>query len=125
MHRRLAALVHERVRDAMLEKIVEVGKRAWRPATRSIPRPRLGAIVDEVQLETVLGYIDAGRQRGRARARRRQPRARRTPAAATSSRRCSTDVKPDMRIAREEIFGPVLSTITFKDAEEAVRSATT
>ena len=32
-------------------------------------------------------------------------------------------VKPGMKIAREEIFGPVLSTITFSDVEEAVKIA--
>ena len=34
-----------------------------------------------------------------------------------------TDVKPDMRIAREEIFGPVLSILTYDDEDEAVRLA--
>jgi acyl-CoA reductase-like NAD-dependent aldehyde dehydrogenase len=33
------------------------------------------------------------------------------------------DVKPEMRIAREEIFGPVVSAIKFRDAEEAARIA--
>ena len=33
------------------------------------------------------------------------------------------DVTPDMRIAKEEIFGPVLSVLTFEDEEEAVRIA--
>jgi aldehyde dehydrogenase (NAD+) len=33
------------------------------------------------------------------------------------------DVRPEMKIAREEIFGPVVSAIRFKDAEEAVRIA--
>jgi acyl-CoA reductase-like NAD-dependent aldehyde dehydrogenase len=33
------------------------------------------------------------------------------------------DVRPEMKIAREEIFGPVVSAIRFEDAEEAVRIA--
>ena len=34
-----------------------------------------------------------------------------------------TDVQPDMVIARDEIFGPVLSTLTFQTPEEAVELA--
>ena len=41
-------------------------------------------------------------------------------AATSSSRRCSTGVKDDMSIAKDEIFGPVLSVFKFKDIEEVV-----
>ena len=56
-------IVHESVRDAMLEKIVAVGK-TMAPGDPLDPKTRLGAIVDEVQLNTVMGYIEAGRKEG-------------------------------------------------------------
>jgi len=33
------------------------------------------------------------------------------------------EVRPDMRIAQEEIFGPVLSVMTFEDADDACQIA--
>ena len=81
-------VVHESVKDAMLEKIVEIGK-TMAPGDPLDPKTRLGAIVDQVQLNTVMGYIESGKEEGaqlqlggnRGRAR--------TAAASSSSRRCS------------------------------------
>ena len=57
------------------------------------PETRLGAIVDQTQLSTVLGYIDSGRRRGRVCASAATARAR-TPAGTTSSPPCSTRCGP-------------------------------
>ena len=73
----------------------------------------------------------AAREDHRARGRRARPRARRCtsppaicPSAASSSaRRCSRTSRSRHRIAREEIFGPVLSVLTFRTPEEAVEKA--
>ena len=67
-------VVHESVRDAMLEKIVEIGK-TMAPGDPLDPKTRLGAIVDHVQLNTVLGFIESGKKEGARRTPRRQPRA--------------------------------------------------
>jgi 4-guanidinobutyraldehyde dehydrogenase/NAD-dependent aldehyde dehydrogenase len=114
-------IVHESVRDAMVEKIVAVGK-SMAPGDPLDPKTRLGAIVDEVQLNTVMGYIEAGRKEG-ADVALGGSRVRQESGGYFVEPTVFSNVSPQMKIAREEIFGPVLSTITFKDVEEAVRIA--
>jgi acyl-CoA reductase-like NAD-dependent aldehyde dehydrogenase len=84
------------------------------------PATRLGAIVDDAQMQTVLGYIDAGRDEG-ASVLTGGRRAREATGGYYVEPTVFADVRQEMRIAREEIFGPVLVEITVKDAEEAVR----
>jgi acyl-CoA reductase-like NAD-dependent aldehyde dehydrogenase len=83
---------------------------------------RLGAIVSEAQLERVMGYIESGRTEG-ARlltgGRRRDLDGRGFFVEAT----VFADVKPEMRIAREEIFGPVAAVMPFDDFDHAVELA--
>jgi 4-guanidinobutyraldehyde dehydrogenase/NAD-dependent aldehyde dehydrogenase len=112
-------VVEESVRDRVLEKIVEAS-RTMPPGDPLDPSTRLGAIVDDVQLKTVLGYIDAGRSEG-ASVLAGGHRAREASGGFYVEPTVFTDVRQEMRIAREEIFGPVLATITVRDAEEAVR----
>jgi 4-guanidinobutyraldehyde dehydrogenase / NAD-dependent aldehyde dehydrogenase len=114
-------VVHESVRDAMLEKIVEIGK-TMAPGDPLDPKTRLGAIVDQVQLNTVLGFIESGKKEG-ADVRLGGNRVRQESGGFFVEPTVFSNVNPGMKIAREEIFGPVLSTITFKDVEEAVRIA--
>jgi 4-guanidinobutyraldehyde dehydrogenase/NAD-dependent aldehyde dehydrogenase len=114
-------VVHEEVAEAMLEKIVEIG-RTMAPGDPLDPKTRLGAIVDQVQLNTVLGFIESGKNEG-AEVRLGGNRARKESGGFFVEPTVFANVDPKMKIAREEIFGPVLSTITFKDAEEAVRIA--
>ncbi len=114
-------VVHESVRDALLEKIVEIG-RTMMPGDPLDPMTRLGAIVDQVQLNTVLGYIESGRSEG-ASVRMGGNRVRQESGGFFVEPTVFDGVTADMKIAREEIFGPVLSTITFKDVDEAIRIA--
>ena len=114
-------VVHESVKDAMLEKIVEIG-RGMAPGDPLDPKTRLGAIVDEVQLNTVMGFIESGMQEG-AKVALGGNRVRQDSGGFYVEPTVFAGVKPVMKIAREEIFGPVLSTITFKDVEEAVAIA--
>jgi acyl-CoA reductase-like NAD-dependent aldehyde dehydrogenase len=114
-------VVHESVRDQMLEKIVEIG-RSMTPGDPLDPKTRLGAIVDQVQLNTVMAYIDSGRKEG-AELRLGGSRARQDSGGFFVEPTVFSNVSPGMKIAKEEIFGPVLSTITFSDVEEAVKIA--
>jgi 4-guanidinobutyraldehyde dehydrogenase/NAD-dependent aldehyde dehydrogenase len=114
-------VVHESVRDALLEKIVEVG-RTMAPGDPLDPKTRLGAIVDQVQLNTVMGYIESGHRDG-ANLRLGGRRAREDSGGFFVEPTVFDNVTMQMKIAREEIFGPVLSAITFKDVDEAVRIA--
>jgi len=114
-------VVHEDVAEALLEKVVEVG-RGMAPGDPLDPKTKLGAIVDQVQLNTVMGYIESGRKQG-AGVRLGGRRVREETGGYFVEPTVFDKVTMQMKIAREEIFGPVLSAITFRDAEEAVRIA--
>jgi 4-guanidinobutyraldehyde dehydrogenase/NAD-dependent aldehyde dehydrogenase len=114
-------VVHESVRDELLDRIVEIG-RTMTPGDPLDPKTRLGAIVDQVQLNTVLGYIESGRKEG-ANVRMGGNRVRQDSGGFFVEPTVFDGVTAGMKIAREEIFGPVLSTITFKDVDEAIRIA--
>jgi aldehyde dehydrogenase (NAD+) len=112
-------LVEQRVHDEFVGKLVErvKGLRVGDPMDKGT---RMGPVVSANQLETVLSYVEAGRREGA------------TLAAGGERVRVGdgrgyylqptvfTGVSNAMRIAREEIFGPVLSVIPFKDADDAV-----
>ena len=114
-------LVQESIKDAMLEKIAAVG-RGMQPGDPLDPATRLGAIVDETQMKRVLSYIDVGRSDG-AQVALGGARVRQESGGFFVEPTVFDGVKPGMRIAREEIFGPVLATISFKNVEEAVHIA--
>ncbi len=114
-------LVHESIKDAMLEKIQAVAK-DMQPGDPLDPRTKLGAIVDDVQLKRVLGYIDAGREAG-AQIRVGGRRVLEATGGYYVEPTVFDQVRPQMSIAREEIFGPVLSTLTFRTVEEAIEIA--
>ena len=112
-------LVEQRVHDEFVGKLVErvKGLKVGDPMDKGT---RMGPVVSANQLETVLSYVEAGRREGA------------TLAAGGERVRVGdgrgyflqptvfTGVSNAMRIAREEIFGPVLSVIPFKDADDAV-----
>jgi aldehyde dehydrogenase (NAD+) len=88
------------------------------------PETQMGPVVSEQQLERVLGYIGAGRLEG-ARVASGGDRAR-DPGLEQGyyvQPTVFSDVRNEMRIAREEIFGPVVAAIPFDDAEEAIALA--
>jgi aldehyde dehydrogenase (NAD+)/betaine-aldehyde dehydrogenase len=116
-------LVQESVKDEFLTKLkaftatIKVGD----PAD---PATTMGPVINEAQLDKVVKYVEIGAQDGAA--------------MICGGGRLSggaydhglfvqptifDDVTNDMRISREEIFGPVLSVITFTDREEALRIA--
>jgi acyl-CoA reductase-like NAD-dependent aldehyde dehydrogenase len=111
-------LVEESAHDALLEKLVERAKKT-EPGDPLNPKTRLGSLVSEKQRDVVAHYVDEGAREGAvlvAGGRKREINGKGAFFEATIFDR----VGPDMRIAREEIFGPVLATLTFKTPEEAV-----
>ncbi len=82
---------------------------------------RIGAVVSERQMETVLGYIEKGKQEG-AEVVAGGGRADIGPGYFVRPT-VFDGVTPEMTIAREEIFGPVLATLDFEDVEEAIERA--
>src|SRR6476660_9227456 len=117
------AVVMDEVADEFVERIA---KRAgsMRIGDGMDPNTEMGPTVDESQFKTVLQYIDIGREDG-------------ATMACGGSRATGNGldkglfvnptvfdhVTPDMRIAREEIFGPVLSVLRVKNFEEAMQVA--
>jgi acyl-CoA reductase-like NAD-dependent aldehyde dehydrogenase len=114
-------IVHESLKDAMLEQIAKVA-RELAPGDPLDPATRLGAIVDAEQLRRVLAYIDSGKQDG-AHLALGGTRTRTDSGGCYVEPTVFDNVKSDMRIAREEIFGPVLAAITFRDEAEALAIA--
>ncbi|HNR21601.1 MAG TPA: aldehyde dehydrogenase [Steroidobacteraceae bacterium] len=114
-------LVQRTVRDAVLERVQAIG-RTMQPGDPLDPATTLGAIVDEVQMKRVLGYIDTGRKEG-AKVAFGGRRVREDSGGYFVEPTVFDGVRREMRIAREEIFGPVLATITFDTLEEAVEIA--
>ncbi len=114
-------IVQEAVHDQVLEKIAAIA-RTMQPGDPLDPSTTLGAIVDETQLNTVLRYIDSGKSEG-ARVALGGNRARESSGGFYVEPTVFDAVTPRMKIAREEIFGPVLATLTFKTAEEALAIA--
>jgi 4-guanidinobutyraldehyde dehydrogenase / NAD-dependent aldehyde dehydrogenase len=114
-------LLQEDIQEAVLEKVQSIG-RTLTPGDPLDPATRLGAIVDETQMKRVLGYIDAGRADG-ASIRLGGRRVREDSGGYFIEPTVFEGVKPAMAIAREEIFGPVLSAITFRTVDEAVEIA--
>jgi aldehyde dehydrogenase (NAD+) len=114
--------VESKVQDEFLEKLVARAKK-MQPADPLDPKTRMGAIVSQEQMQTVLGYIEAGKKEGAK--------------LITGGNRVSVDggkgffieptifggVKNEMKIAREEIFGPVLATLSFDDVDEVIKQA--
>jgi acyl-CoA reductase-like NAD-dependent aldehyde dehydrogenase len=113
--------VEQSVRDALQEKILERAKRmvAGDPLN---PKTRLGAVVSKQQMERVLGYVESGRAEGAS----LLTGGERTPVDGRGYFVAPTifgGVHRDMKIAREEIFGPVLVAMPFEDLGEVARRA--
>ena len=114
-------IIEESAREQVLEIIKGVGQ-TLAPADPLEAQTMLGPIAKASQLERVLGYIETGRKEG-ARLVTGGGRARIESGGFFIEPTVFDGVRNDMRIAQEEIFGPVLSTITFRTPEEAVAIA--
>ena len=84
------------------------------------PKTRLGPQVSEAQMTQVLSYVETGRREGA----KLVLGGERPPGRGYFVRpTIFTDVRNDMTLAKEEIFGPVLAVIRFKDVEEVLQAA--
>jgi aldehyde dehydrogenase (NAD+) len=116
-------LVHESVHDAFVEKLVAQAK-ALKVGPGMDKDSRMGPLVSKGHLESVMKHVESGRQEGATLAcGGKRPD---DPALASGNflePTIFTNVTPKMRIAQEEIFGPVLSVLKFATDEEALRIA--
>ncbi|MGH7567592.1 MAG: aldehyde dehydrogenase family protein [Gemmatimonadales bacterium] len=114
-------LVESKVRDQVVEQLAEGAKKLV-PGDPLDKNTRLGALVSKRQQETVLGYIKKGIEEGAALVaggKAVRPNGKGYFVEATVFDR----VRPEMTIAREEIFGPVLAVLTFDDFEQGIALA--
>src|ERR1700752_914606 len=117
------AIVVNHVADEFIERIT---KRAgsMRIGAGSDPKTEMGPSVDESQFKTVLDYINIGKEDGATLAfGGEQARGEGLEKGYFVQPTVFDNVTPDMRIAREEIFGPVLSVLRVKDFDEAMQVA--
>ncbi|MGR5068873.1 MULTISPECIES: aldehyde dehydrogenase [Vibrio] len=114
-------LVHSSIKEQFIELLVKYMDK-WQPSDPLNGSSRVGAIVDKTQFDRILNYIEIGKQEGATLRFGGQPVHEQTggyyiqPAV-------FTDVTPEMRIFREEIFGSVLCVTTFDTIEEAIELA--
>jgi len=115
-------LVERSIKDAFMSRLIERTKKmvAGDPLD---PKTRLGPLSSRGQLERVLGYVEGAKREGA------------TLVAGGSRTDIGTGkgffmqptvfdaVQPDMTIAREEVFGPVLAVMDFDDVEQAIARA--
>lgn len=113
--------VESKLQDEFVDKLVSRAKK-MQPADPLDPKTRLGAIVSQEQMNTVLSYIEAGKKEAQL---------------ITGGNRVTLDgskgffleptifggVTNDMKIAQEEIFGPVLSVLAFDDVDQVIEQA--
>jgi len=115
-------LVEASIKDVFVEKVAAALKASWAPGHPLDPNTAVGALVDTTQIDTVLRYIEAGREDG-ARLVLGGNRVMQDTGGLFVEPTVFADVNNSMRIAREEIFGPVLSVISFNDFDEAMAIA--
>jgi acyl-CoA reductase-like NAD-dependent aldehyde dehydrogenase len=114
-------IVHESAKDALLAAIGRV------TATITLGHPldpttQMGALIDRPHMQRVLGFIDSGVADG-ARIALGGRQALEETGGFYVEATVLDGVRPDMKVAREEIFGPVLAVMTFREESEAVRLA--
>ena len=111
--------VEDSIHGAFVDRVVDMSRKR-RVGDPFDPSTQQGPQVDRAQFDKIMGYIESGKAEGAT--------------CAAGGRRVGdrgffieptvfTNVKDEMKIAREEIFGPVLSVLKFSDMEELIRRA--
>ena len=114
-------LIEKSIKDEFLEKVSEYSK-PWMPDDPFKPETLMGSIVDKTQTERILEYIDTGKNEG-ANILTGGEQVKKDSGGYYISPTILKDVKNDMRVAKEEIFGPVLCSIDFENEDDALKIA--
>ena len=113
-------LVQRSIAEDFINQVIETAKKI--PVGDPLDeQTKIGAIIDGNQFEKILGYIESGNHDG-ARL-RLGGKALNHENGRFVEATIFDGVQPEMAIAKEEIFGPVLSILTFDSTEEAIRIA--
>ena len=114
-------IVHRSVQEELVERLA-AGLASWPVGDPMDPATKVGPMIERSHLDKVLGYISRGRDEG-ARIAAGGERLLESTGGYYVAPTIFDGVRNDMTIAREEIFGPVLSTIPFDTEEEGIRLA--
>lgn len=113
--------VEASIKDMFLEKALALVP-DYTPGNPLDKATVMGALVDKVQMDTVLRYIESGKNEG-AKVLAGGEQTMRETGGFYVQPTIFDEVRNDMTIAREEIFGPVLSVLSFTDTADVVRQA--
>ena len=112
------AFIHEKIYDAVLERATESIKR-YKPGDPTDPATTMGSIISQVQYDRVMKYIAAGKEDGaRLVSGGKRPDDPKLAKGLFIEPTIFADVTMDMRIGKEEIFGPVLSVFKWSDEDK-------
>jgi gamma-glutamyl-gamma-aminobutyraldehyde dehydrogenase len=114
-------IVHRKLKDALLARILDVA-REWTVGDPLDPATRIGPMIEESHMNKVLGYIESGKSEGAKLVLGGKRTLEKTGGFFVEAT-VFDQVQPSMRIAREEIFGPVLSVFTCDSEEQAIALA--
>jgi aldehyde dehydrogenase (NAD+) len=116
-------LVHEKVYDEFVSKLADRARR-MKLGDPLDPASEMGSQISQVQLDKILGYVQSGRDEGARLVCGGERDAEGGKARGFFVKpTVFADVRPGMKIAQEEIFGPVLAALKFRDADEAAEIA--
>lgn len=119
--------LHDRLHDKVLPRVVELVRERCRPGDPTDINTTMGSMISKAAQDRVLGYIESGKAEGA-----RLVCGGGVPKAFKDARLAKgffveptifADVLPGMRIAREEIFGPVMSVFRWKDEDDVFEIA--
>ncbi|MBO9575085.1 MAG: aldehyde dehydrogenase family protein [Sphingobium sp.] len=111
---------HKSVFDSVLENFVEASS-FWEPRASLDPAGHMGPLVSDEQFSRVMGYIEQGKKAGASVALGGDAPA--SEGGYYVNPTVLVDVKPEMSVVREEIFGPVVVAQRFDDLDEVARQA--
>lgn len=115
--------LHESIHDTVIEKVVEYVKKSFHPGSPINMATTMGPVISKAAQERILSYVESGKSEG----------ARLVTGGKAPSGNAEieggffieptifADVKMEMKIAKEEIFGPVMSVFKWKDEEELLK----
>jgi aldehyde dehydrogenase (NAD+) len=115
-------LVDRSIKSEFIDKLVSRTKK-MAVGDPMDPKTRFGALSSKKQLETVLRYVESGKKEGATLVAGGDRADIGTGKGYFMQPTVFADVRPEMTIAREEIFGPVLAAIEFADLDEAIARA--
>jgi betaine-aldehyde dehydrogenase len=117
--------LHESHHDEVVQRVVEAVRARYKPGVPTEPSTTMGPVISRVAYDRVMSYIESAHQEGAQLVLGGKP-----PTGIPGIEggyfiepTIFTNVQPHMRIAREEIFGPVMSVFKWTDEQEVIRQA--